>query len=105
MKRSYPTILEVMADSALFAPWFKGRSWDAWRAFLRALFGLPLDAASLEVYRRHTDRQNAPEESSHEAWLIVGRRGGKSESAALVAVFLACFRNYMHLLAPGERGT
>lgn len=34
--------------------------------------------------------------------MIVGRRGGKSRVAALIAVFLACFRTYK--LAPGERG-
>ena len=36
---------------------------------------------------------------------MVGRRGGKSLIAALVAVFLACFRDYRKILAPGERGT
>ncbi len=40
-----------------------------------------------------------------EAWLVVGRRGGKSRIAALVAVWLACFRDYRAFLAPGERGT
>ena len=34
---------------------------------------------------------------------MVGRRGGKSRIAALVAVFLACFRDYGDKLAPGER--
>ena len=36
---------------------------------------------------------------------MVGRRGGKSRIAALVAVFLACFRDYRAILAPGEKGT
>jgi hypothetical protein len=40
-----------------------------------------------------------------EAWLTVGRRGGKSFVLALVAVYLACFCEYRHHLAPGERGT
>ncbi|HSD33231.1 MAG TPA: hypothetical protein VLB49_15025, partial [Gemmatimonadales bacterium] len=35
----------------------------------------------------------------------VGRRGGKSRIAALVAVYLACFKDYRNILAPGERGT
>lgn len=37
--------------------------------------------------------------------MIAGRRGGKSRVAALVAVFLALFRDYRGVLAAGERGT
>ena len=36
---------------------------------------------------------------------MVGRRGGKSRAAATTAVYLAAFRDYRHILAPGERGT
>jgi hypothetical protein len=36
---------------------------------------------------------------------VVGRRAGKSRIGALVAVFLAAFRSYRDLLAPGERAT
>ncbi len=34
----------------------------------------------------------------------MGRRGGKSRVAALLAVFLAAFRDYAGVLGPGERG-
>src|SRR5262249_21294673 len=40
-----------------------------------------------------------------EAWLVCGRRAGKSFILALCAVFLACFYEYRKFLAPGERGT
>ncbi|MGH7536526.1 MAG: hypothetical protein ACREMG_13235, partial [Gemmatimonadales bacterium] len=56
------------------------------------------------IYVRHTERQVAPVTPSRESWVIVGRRGGKSRIAALVAVFLACLRDYSGVLAPGERG-
>jgi hypothetical protein len=36
---------------------------------------------------------------------VCGRRGGKSFVMALVAVYLAAFRDYRQYLAPGERGT
>ncbi|MEJ0095430.1 MAG: hypothetical protein WDN46_19100 [Methylocella sp.] len=36
------TIIDELNDPALFAPHFKGDSWDGWKAFLAALFGLPL---------------------------------------------------------------
>ena len=109
MKREHPTmtILDAMHDPALFGPWFKQRkSWRAWEVFLAALFGLPLegeDAAA--IYARQTGRTSAPTAPAREAWVIVGRRGGKSRIAALVAVFLACFRDYRGVLAPGEAAT
>ena len=37
--------------------------------------------------------------------MIVGRRGGKSRILALVAVYLACFRDYAPYFAPGEVAT
>jgi hypothetical protein len=40
-----------------------------------------------------------------EAWLICGRRAGKSFILALVAVFLSVFRDWSPHLAPGEMGT
>ena len=40
-----------------------------------------------------------------EAWLICGRRAGKSFVLALIAVFLACFCEWSRYLSPGERGT
>ena len=61
--------------------------------------------AALALYQQHTGRTVAPGSPRKEAWLVVGRRGGKSLIAALVAVFLACFRDYRKILAPGERGT
>ena len=94
-----------MQDQALFGPWFQGKSWDAWKAFLAVVSGLPINKAALKIYRQHTRRTSAPELPAKEAWLVVSRRGGKSIIAALVAVFLACFRDYRGILAPGERGT
>ncbi len=99
------TILDATRDQALFGPWFQGKSWDVWKGFLSTLFGLPIHRADLRIYRQHTRRTSAPELPTREAWLVVGRRGGKSRIAALVAVFLACFRDYRKILAPGERGT
>src|SRR5262245_3237026 len=62
-----------------------------------------MSAADLEVFKRLTGRSAAPSQAAREAWLVVGRRGGKSRVASLIAVFLACFRDYSKLLALGER--
>ena len=40
-----------------------------------------------------------------ESAVIVGRRGGKSRTLALIAVYLACFRDYELYLAAGEIAT
>lgn len=96
------TILEALADAALFAPLFRGRSWAASHAFLAALFGLSMSSAQLACYRLHTGRTAPPPQPYREAALVCGRRGGKSRILALVAVFLATFRDYTAFLAPGE---
>ncbi|OQP86023.1 hypothetical protein BTR14_13145 [Rhizobium rhizosphaerae] len=99
-------ILQACDHPDLFRPWFKNReSFVAWFAFLAALFGLPMTDEQFAIYQKHTGRQERPTQPSDEAWLIIGRRGGKSFTAALVAVYLACFYDYQQFLAPGERGT
>ena len=98
-------ILQAIADPKVFAGHFRGASWDAWRAFLAVLFGLPMTAGELELYRKHTGRTAPPTIPSHEAWLCIGRRGGKSFVLAVIAVFLACFKDWRPFLGPGELGT
>jgi terminase large subunit-like protein len=100
------TLLEAMADRNLFAPWFRdSTTWAAWRAFIAALFALPMTPEQLTIYQQSTGRVAPPQQSATEAWLICGRRAGKSFILALCAVFLACFFEYRKFLAPGERGT
>ena len=71
------TILDAVADPALFASAFPHtESWDAWRTFLAACFGLPMAKEQLGLYRQHTGRQSVPTSPAREAWLVVGRRGG-----------------------------
>jgi hypothetical protein len=63
-----------------------------------------MDDEALAIYRECTGREAPPESPVTEAWLIVGRRGGKSFILALIAVFLATFRDWRPYLQPGERG-
>ena len=102
MKIQKTSILEAIADKNLFADHFPNpQTWTAWRAFLATLFGHPMDADELELYRKHTGRQAPPTKAYDEAWLVCGRRGGKSRILALIAVYLACFRDYRPFLASG----
>ena len=105
------TILESVRDGALFARWFESPSWRRWFVVLAALFALPIESLesfgltpdeALEIFRHHTGRETWPTKPAVEFWGLMGRRGGKSRVMALVAVFLACFKQYT--LAPGERG-
>lgn len=90
------TILDVMEAAGL-----TGASWAPWRAFWRAVFALPMSEADLEIFRRHTERETPPAAPVSEAWMPIGRRGGKSRNAAVAALYLA-IRFDASRLAPGE---
>jgi hypothetical protein len=98
-------IIQAMQDPKVFAAHFRSGTWAAWTVFLLVLFGLPMTPDQLAVYRRHTGRTSAPTNPLHEAWLVCGRRAGKSFVLALIAVYLACFVDWRSFLGPGEIGT
>jgi hypothetical protein len=99
-------LLQAIDDPNLFRPWFKDRStWQAWTAFLCALFALPMTPEQLKIYQSCTNRTAPPGAPLSEAWLVCGRRAGKSFILALTAVYLATFRDYNPHLAPGEKAT
>jgi hypothetical protein len=98
-------ILRAIRDSKVFGQHFKGDTWSSWLAFLAALFALPMTPEQLAVYQRHTGRTTPPAAPLSEAWLVCGRRAGKSFILAVTAVFLACFKDWRPFLGPGEVGT
>lgn len=99
-------VIQAIDDANVFASAFKNRdTWAAWIAFLCALFGLPMTPEQLAIYRECTGRSDQPTEAAKEAWLVCGRRSGKSFTLALVAVFLAAFKDWRPYLGPGEVGT
>jgi hypothetical protein len=99
-------ILSAIGDPKVFANSFKDpATWASWRAYLAALFALPMSADELEIYRECTGRQDPPTDPCQESWLVVGRRGGKSFTLALIAVYLAVFKDWRPYLGPGEIGT
>jgi hypothetical protein len=105
------TLLDAIEHKALFAPWFKKRffqqdqTWDRWLSFLRVLFGHDLTEADVELFKECTGRTDRPGGGFSEAWLICGRRAGKSFIISLIAVYLACFFDWGQYLQLGERGT
>jgi hypothetical protein len=98
------TILDAMNDERLFAPFFKGESWDVWKAILAAIFALPLTDAQLAHYQQVSGRTVAPTSVAKEVHLVIGRRGAKSRILGLISVWLSCFHDNTPHLAPGEFG-
>jgi hypothetical protein len=100
------SIITALDHPQVFAPFFQGVTWRAWRVFLKALFALPLaDEHELKLYRHHTGRIEPPATPFKETAVVVGRRGGKSRVLALAATYLAAFLDYSPYLAPGEVAT
>lgn len=103
------TIIEAMHDHRLFYETLKGgRSswpWGAWETYMAALFGLPIsNPVELELFRACTGLTAGPAAPSRESFVIAGRRSGKSTIAALLAVFIAGFKDWRKILSPGETG-
>lgn len=99
------TIRDLMTDPQLFGEQFGGDSFNAWRALLAGFYGLELSEDELPHWQDITGRESAPEAAHDELWLAIGRRGGKSNIAALLAVYEACFNDHRERLAPGEVAT
>ena len=76
---SEPTIFDGIENPELFRRWFRDpTTWRAWFAFLRALFGLPLSEEERSSFEACTGMAEPPEGGVQEAWLICGRRSGKT---------------------------
>ena len=98
-------ILDAMKANNGFGKHFRGSTWDACRVFLCALFALPMTPEQLAIFQKHTGRSAPSTGPLHEAWLVCGRRSGKSFMLACIAVFLAAFRDWRPFLGPGEVAT
>ena len=74
-------IIQALNDPKVFANYFKAESWNAWRVFLAALYGLPLTYDQLQLYTRCTGRSTAPTQSLNEA--LAAPPLGKAEKSWL----------------------
>jgi hypothetical protein len=100
------TILDAIQIPGLWRPWFKDpQTWAAWRGFLKVLFGEELDPGELALFRECTGRQRPDSAGYKEAWLLCGRRSGKSFILALIACYLATFKDWREYIVPGEAAT
>ncbi|WP_322407434.1 terminase large subunit [Idiomarina sp. PL1-037] len=98
-------IIEFMSDPALCGDQFNGESWNGWRSLLKGFYGLPMTEDEQDLYNALTERTDTPTSASKELWLAIGRRGGKSQIAALIAVYEAFLNDYRDQLSAGEIAT
>ena len=75
----------------------------AWRAFVRAIYGLPLDDADRESFRLIAGHAQPLVGGYRDALAVVGRRGGKSEIAAGLGLYETLVVDHMRF-SPGARG-
>ena len=100
---AYCDPITALTDPKLLAPMLPGvadGSWDAWLDVVRALYGMPVEDA--ERWRQLTDRQPL-EQALRQAYVLAGRRGGKTAIASSLAVYETALRDWSALAAPGER--
>ena len=67
----------------------EANGWLSWRSFWRAVYALPMSKEELEIFQRHTKRDASPTVAVAEAWMCIGRGGGKTRNSALHGVFRA----------------
>ena len=94
-------ITQFMTDQNVFGNEFAGDSWNAWKALLSGFYGET--CTDMEMFFALTQRP--PEGPYNELWLVIGRRGGKSNAAALIAVYEAFLKDHRDKLARGEMAT
>jgi hypothetical protein len=103
MAKSIITMRRALRDKKLLGTILDGESWESWRVLLIALMGETLTDEERPVFTRLTGRKREPLARIEEFWGIVGRRGGKSRSAAVLAIFQACFVDHSKVIVVGER--
>jgi len=104
MLRKLVTMREALADPAYFGEAFAGESLATWRALLIAAMGEELTDAERELFEAVTGREREPLEPVAEFWGVIGRRGGKTRSMAVLTAYLAACCDHRAVLGPGERG-
>jgi hypothetical protein len=95
-------IISAMEHDRLFARWFRGDSWNRWKAILRAAYGLKMSRADKRLFAEVAERR-PPRKRVRELWIAASRRSGKDSIASLIAAHSAAFFDGQDRLRRGER--
>jgi hypothetical protein len=98
------SIREALSSPDYFGRLLDGPSWAAWCVLLIAICGEELTEDERVVFRTLTGRESEPLEPVEEFWAVIGRRGGKTRSMAVLAAYIAACVDHHGVLGPGERG-
>ncbi len=92
----------AFTDPRVFEPWFRGPSWNGWRAVLRAAFGERMTKAE-RAFFHSVAKRDPPDRQVRELLIVSGRRSGKDSTASGVAAYIAASFESAGRLRPGER--
>ena len=84
MKKLY-TMREALEREDLLASILAGETWKTWRAVLIAAAGEPLSFWERRTFTKVTGRRREPGKPVDELICVIGRRGGKSRAASVLA--------------------
>ncbi|MGB7090651.1 MAG: terminase large subunit [Methylovirgula sp.] len=99
------SVADALDDEAFLGPFFRGESWDAWRAILLAAQGQAeqMTPSQRAIFAEVAQRE-PPSEAVRELFVVGGRRGGK-DSAASAIIAVASMSDYTQFIRPGETPT
>ncbi|WP_372783477.1 hypothetical protein [Phenylobacterium sp.] len=78
--------------------------WSTWLVVLQAAFALGLNRTERRLFAKVAGERRPPARRVAELWAVIGRRAGKTRTAAAIAAFIAGFVDHSGHLAPGEVG-
>ena len=99
-------IIQAIESPLVFRPLFKDLgTWRAWLVYLTGLTGRPFKTEEdRSLWEGCTGLRSTLPKLARESFVICGRRSGKSFISAIVASYLAAFRDWRPYLSAGERG-
>lgn len=98
-------LLQAMTSSSALGKYFKRpETWKPWLTFFKALVGSKeLTAGERKLLHDCTGLRRSPRKKIKEAFIIAGRRSGKSTISALLSVFFGVWGEWQDYVARGER--
>ncbi len=99
------SLIEAISSESGLGKYFDDKAtWESWIVFFKALSGSgELTGAELALLQSCTGLDSVPGEEIKEAYMICGRRSGKSTICALLAVFYAVWGEWDKFVSKGEQ--
>ena len=92
----------VLADRRLLGAALDMSTRQTWLTVWKAAYALPPNETERQIFNKIAGNRQPPTKRVREVWIDAGRRGGKSEQAAAVAIHSALF--VKHKLSRDETG-